>query len=107
MLSLCPAALQWIACDKCQKWRVIPAAHYGKLQCGAKWDCTMNSWDPPPPRGVKPCDVPEPDSNAVRQQAAQHARSPAPSSAASTDRRRRGWHHNSSPRPTPAVEVDR
>ncbi|KAF8089403.1 hypothetical protein N665_0506s0010 [Sinapis alba] len=51
----------WVACDKCGKWRLLP---YGVLtdDLPKKWMCTMLNWLP----GVNNCNVPEDETtNAV------------------------------------------
>ncbi|KAL0715052.1 hypothetical protein Bca4012_022031 [Brassica carinata] len=47
----------WVACDKCGKWRLLP---YGVLpkDLPKKWMCTMLNWLP----GVNDCNVPEDDT---------------------------------------------
>ena len=37
---------QWIACDKCSKWRVIPGHVDLSVYEGGQWHCAMNEWDP-------------------------------------------------------------
>ena len=37
---------QWIACDKCGKWRVIPGHVDLSVYEGGQWHCAMNEWDP-------------------------------------------------------------
>jgi hypothetical protein len=51
----------WIQCEntECRKWRVIPSALVGVVNLQQRWDCSMNTWDPPPPVGQGACDVPE------------------------------------------------
>jgi hypothetical protein len=53
---------EWIQCDACKKWRVIPAQIATLLDATSQsvgWQCSMNTWDDPPPAGTRACDVPE------------------------------------------------
>jgi hypothetical protein len=36
---------EWIACDKCGKWRKVPAHIDMKALESGPWFCNMNSWD--------------------------------------------------------------
>jgi len=36
---------QWVQCDKCQKWRILPS----RMEASSLpdfWECSMNTWDP-------------------------------------------------------------
>ena len=48
-----PDEAQWAQCDKCAKWRVIPAAVVASLP--QQWYCADNVWDPK----RASCDAPE------------------------------------------------
>lgn len=53
--------IEWIMCEQCKKWRVVPA-EIAKLLDSTQttaWNCSMNTWDPPPPAGTAACDVPQ------------------------------------------------
>lgn len=53
--------IEWIMCEQCRKWRVIPPEVAKVLDSSqaAAWTCSMNTWDEPPPEGTSPCDVPQ------------------------------------------------
>lgn len=36
---------EWVACEKCQKWRRLPS-HISANSLPDKWYCSMNTWDP-------------------------------------------------------------
>lgn len=38
------AALQWVACDRCSKWRSLPS-HVDMSALPEQWYCSMNKWD--------------------------------------------------------------
>mmetsp|Transcript_5854 Transcript_5854/g.16672 ORF Transcript_5854/g.16672 Transcript_5854/m.16672 type:complete len:1575 (+) Transcript_5854:419-5143(+) len=37
--------VEWVQCDKCQKWRKLPA-HISADELGQFWNCAMNTWNP-------------------------------------------------------------
>jgi len=45
---------QWVQCERCQKWRVVPPSH-GAESLPDHWYCEMNIWDPISAR----CSAPE------------------------------------------------
>lgn len=53
--------IEWIMCEQCRKWRVVPATMAELLDSTqtAAWTCAMNTWDAPPPAGTSACDVPQ------------------------------------------------
>jgi hypothetical protein len=53
--------IEWIMCEQCKKWRVVPSEVAQVLDSSqaAAWTCSMNTWDEPPPAGTSPCDVPQ------------------------------------------------
>lgn len=53
--------LEWIMCEQCKKWRVVPPEMAQVLDDSqaAAWTCSMNTWDAPPPAGTSACDVPQ------------------------------------------------
>ena len=52
---------EWIQCEQCRKWRVVPNEMAKLLDstAAASWTCAMNTWDAPPPAGTTACDVAE------------------------------------------------
>ncbi|KAF0686797.1 Aste57867_21419 [Aphanomyces stellatus] len=48
------AVLEWAQCEKCNKWRKLPA-HVKSANLPDKWFCSMNHWNP----AVASCSVPE------------------------------------------------
>jgi len=61
------AEADWVQCDSCSKWRVLPPAneHY-ELPEGA-WYCHMNTWNPK----LASCDAPEEDIGGGKAQSSQ------------------------------------
>ena len=53
--------MEWAQCDRCAKWRRLPAGIKGKM-LPKQWFCEMNVWDPRRAR----CDHPEDDKDASR-----------------------------------------
>ena len=59
-----PTAQQWIACDKCNKWRTVPG--FVDLALFSSWTCEMNEWD----AERSNCDAPEIDEKELKKKQA-------------------------------------
>ncbi len=75
------AAQQWIACDKCDKWRTVPG--FVDLSSFSSWNCEMNEWDAEHSK----CDAPEIDEKELKRRQARDIKNEKKRQARDRDRR--------------------